>query len=351
MPERIVHFRLRTILTVLGAIIAVAVMIEIVWIARHVITWILISIFLALALNPLVEFFQRRVVRRRGLAIGLSYVVVGAAFAAIGALFVPTLVDQVRDLVDALPGYVSDLTHGRGRLGFLQTKYHIVDKVRDAVHEGGASKLLGLSGTALAITKSVVTIVVGTITIIFMTFFMLLEGPNWMERFYALMGEGRQERWRKVGDDIYRTVGGYVTGNLLISLIAGASSTVVLLAMGVPYSVALGLVVAILDLIPLAGATIALLVVGTVAFLHSIIAGIVVVAFFIVYQQIENHFLQPVIYGRTVQLSPLAVLIAVLIGAELAGILGALAAIPVAGSIQVLILDYLKHRRSAPITA
>jgi predicted PurR-regulated permease PerM len=165
------------------------------------------------------------------------------------------------------------------------------------------------------------------------------------------MGEGRQERWRKVGHDIYRTVGGYVTGNLLISLIAGASSTVVLLLMGVPYSVALGLVVAILDLIPLAGATIALLVVGTVAFLHSIVAGIVVVAFFIVYQQVENHFLQPVIYGRTVQLSPLAVLIAVLIGAELAGILGALASIPVAGSIQVLILDYLKHRRSTPVTA
>jgi predicted PurR-regulated permease PerM len=350
VPERVVQFRLRTVLTVLGAIIAIALLIEIVLIARDVITWILISIFLALALNPLVEFFQRRVVRRRGLAIGLSYVVVGAAVAAIGALFIPTLVDQVGDFVNALPGYVDDLTHGRGRLGFLETKYHIVDKVRDAVREGGASKLLGLSGTALAITKSVITIVVGTITIIFMTFFMLLEGPNWMERFYALLGPERQERWRKVGYDIYRTVGGYVTGNLLISLIAGSSATVVLAIMGVPYSVALGLVVAFLDLIPLAGATLALLIVGTVAFLHTIIAGIVVVVFFIVYQQIENHFLQPVIYGRTVQLSPLAVLIAVLIGAELAGILGALAAIPVAGSIQVLILDWLRHRRAKPAT-
>jgi predicted PurR-regulated permease PerM len=351
VPERVVQFRLRTIFTVLGAIIAVALLIEIVLIARHVITWILISLFLALALNPLVEFFQHRVVRRRGLAIALSYVVVGAAVAAIGALFVPTLIDQVRDLVNALPGYVDDLTHGRGRFGFLQTKYHIVDKVRDAVREGGASKLLGLSGTALAITKSVITIVVGTITIIFMTFFMLLEGPNWMERFYALLGPEREERWRNVGHDIYRTVGGYVTGNLLISLIAGGSATIVLAIMGVPYSVALGLVVAFLDLIPLAGATLALLIVGTVAFLHTIIAGIVVVAYFIAYQQIENHFLQPVIYGRTVQLSPLAVLIAVLIGAELAGILGALAAIPVAGAIQVLIRDWLRHRRAAPAAA
>jgi predicted PurR-regulated permease PerM len=127
-------------------------------------------------------------------------------------------------------------------------------------------------------------------------------------------------------------------------LIAGGLTTLVLLLLGVPYAVALGLIVAILDLIPLAGATIAAILIGVVAFLHSIPAGIVVVVFFIVYQQVENHILQPVIYGRTVQLSPLAVLIAVLIGAELAGILGALAAIPVAGSIQVLILDWRKHR-------
>jgi predicted PurR-regulated permease PerM len=136
-----------------------------------------------------------------------------------------------------------------------------------------------------------------------------------------------------------------VTGNLLISLIAGTLTTIVLLALGVPYAVALGVIVAILDLIPLAGATIAGIIIGTVAFLHSITAGIVVVIFFVVYQQIENHFLQPVIYGRTVQLSPLAVLISVLIGAQLAGILGALGAIPVAGAIQVLLLDLQRVRR------
>jgi predicted PurR-regulated permease PerM len=120
----------------------------------------------------------------------------------------------------------------------------------------------------------------------------------------------------------------------------------VLLIMGVPYAVALGLLVAILDLIPLAGATVAGIVISLVAFLHSIPAGVVVLIFVIVYQQIENHFLQPVIYGRTVQLSALAVLVSVLVGAELAGVLGALAAIPVAGSLQVLIRDQLTYRRS-----
>ncbi len=121
--------------------------------------------------------------------------------------------------------------------------------------------------------------------------------------------------------------------------------------MGVPYAVALGLVVAILDLIPLAGATMAAILIGIVAFLHSVPAGIVVVAFFVAYQQVENHVLQPVIYGRTVQLSPLTVLISILIGAELAGILGALGAIPVAGTIQVLLLDWRRHRLENPAPA
>src|SRR5690242_6807623 len=180
---------------------------------------------------------------------------------------------------------------------------------------------------------------------------MLLEGAKWAERAYSVIPEPSQDRWRRVGQDIYLTVGGYITGNLLISLIAGASITIVLLIMGVPYAVALGLLVAVLDLIPLAGATVAGIVVAVVAFLHSIPAGIVAVVFFVIYQQVENHVLQPVIYGRTVQLSPLAVLVSILIGAELAGILGALAAIPVAGSIQVLILDWRKHRHERPEAA
>ena len=351
VPERLVRFPVRTILTVLGTIIAVAVALEVIWIARHVIVWILISLFLALAMNPAVEFFQRHGIRRRGLAAGVTYILVLAALAAIGALFVPTVVHQVSDFVGKVPDYVHDISHGKGRFGFLETKYHLPEKIRDAIHKGGAAKVLGLSGAALSITKSVITIVVGTLTIAFLTFFMLLEGPKWMERFYGLLPPESRPRWENVCRQIYRTVGGYVTGNLLISLIAGSSTTLVLIIMGVPYAVALGLLVAILDLIPLAGATIAAIVIGAVAFIHSIVAGIVVIVFFIVYQQVENHFLQPVVYGRTVQLSPLMVLISVLIGAELAGILGALGAIPVAGAIQVLIVDWLRHRRERNVPA
>jgi len=351
-PERVVDLRPRTILRVLVIVIAVAVGLEVVWIARHVITWVLIALFLALALDPLVGWIQRRGRIPRGPAIALAYLLVLILVVAVGATFIPKLVDEVNGFVQALPNYIHDLTNGRGRLGFLETKYHVVEKVREQVKQGGAKRLLGLSGAALSVTKSVITIVAATITIVFLTFFMLLEGHVWVERVYSLLPEASRPRWRRIGHDIYRTVGGYVTGNILISVIAGASVTVVLLIMGVPYAVALGLLVAFLDLIPLAGATVAGIVVAIVAFLHSVPAGIVAVVFVIVYQQVENHFLQPVIYGRTVQLSPLAVLISVLVGAELAGILGALAAIPVAGAIQVIVRDQLAHRHGAvPVPA
>jgi predicted PurR-regulated permease PerM len=345
MEEKVVSFRPRTVVVVLGIILAAAVMIEIVRVARGVLIWIVIAAFLAAALNPAVVWLQEHGIPRRGLAVTVTFVGTILAIVAVAATFVPTLIDQVNAFIDAVPGYVEDLTAGEGRLGFLERDYHITERVRDALSDGGATKVLGLSGAAIAITKGIITAVVATVTIAFLTLFMLLEGPAWIERFYSLLPEEKQPRWRAVGNDIYRTIGGYVSGNLTISLIAGVASTVVLLVLGVPYAVALGLVVAILDLVPLAGATIAAILVSTVAFLDSTTSGVVVIVFFILYQQLENHVLQPIVYGRTVQLSPLAVLIAVLIGAELAGVVGALAAIPVAGAIQVILVDWLNHRR------
>jgi predicted PurR-regulated permease PerM len=333
------------VLLVVGLLIATYIVVQLLWDARHVLSWIFIAVFLAMALNPAVDMLERRI-GRRGPATGIVFLAALAAIAGIGWLFIPTLVNEVNDFADEVPIYLDDLTEGRGRLGFLQERYHLVDRAREALEEGGASRLFGFSGTALAFARGIVTTIVAILTIAFMTFFMLLEGRKWIERFFSLLRPESQKRWRKVGHDIYRTVGGYVTGNLFISLIAGTLTTIVLLATGVPYAIALGLIVAILDLIPLAGATIAAIIVGTVAFLSSgITVGIIVVIFFILYQQVENHLIQPVVYGRTVQLSPLVVLIAVLIGAELAGVLGALAAIPVAGALQVLLLDFLRQRR------
>ena len=344
LDERVVRFRPRAILTVIGVILAAAIVLQVLWVTRSVVIWVLIAVFLAMALNPAVEILARRGMRR-GPAVGIVFVGAILIIVGIAATFVPTLVREVNDLAAAVPGYIDDLTSGRGKLGFLEREYQIVEKAREAIKKSGVGGVLGLSNTALSLTKSILNAVIAVVTISFLTLFMLLEGPTWVERIYSLMSEPVRPRWRKVGGDIYRTVGGYVTGNLAISLIAGVVSTTVLLVLGVPYAVALGLIVALLDLIPLAGATLAAIIVSAVGFLHSTTAGIVLVVFFVLYQQLENHVLQPLVYGRTVRLSPLIVLIAVLMGAKLAGVIGALGAIPVAGAIQVIVVDWLAHRK------
>jgi predicted PurR-regulated permease PerM len=350
-PERVVSFRPRSVVSAALVLLALGTALWVVYVSRQVLTWVFVSIFLALALNPAVEWLQhRRGIGRRGTAAAVIYIVALGALVGLGFLFIPPLVDQVNGLAEAVPGYVKDLTAGRGPLGFLERKYQVVERVRE-VTKGGGAGLAGGASTALAITKGVVTVIVGIVTVVFMTFFMILEGPRWMERFYSLAPESSEARWRGIGSRIAQTVSGYITGNLLISLVAGAASAIVLAIAGVPYALALGLLVAVLDLIPLAGATLAGIILVTVAFLTSVPAGIAVAVFFVLYQQLENHLLQPLVYGRTVELSPLAVLIAVLIGTEVAGILGALAAIPVAGTLQILLLDWREHRpRPAPNT-
>jgi predicted PurR-regulated permease PerM len=344
--EHVVTVRARTVIMVATVLLGVAAFVWVVLRSERVLVWTLVSLLLAMALNPAVERMQRAGVRRRGAATAVVYLLVSAVIAGIGALVLPTLIQQVGDLVDALPGYVRELTAGRGPLGFLESKYHVVEHVEKAVSGGGsgAASLAGGASAALDVTRSVITFLAAVVTITFMTLFMLLEGPRWVDRGIELLPEGRRPQWRSIADDIYRMVGRYVTGNLLISLIAGTVTTIVLLALGVPFALALGLLVALLDLIPLAGATLAAVVVTLVALTDSATSAIIVLAFFVVYQQVENHLLQPLIYGRTIELSPLAILLSVLIGAEVAGIVGALVAIPVGGTLQIL-LDQWRAQR------
>jgi predicted PurR-regulated permease PerM len=345
MEERLVYFRPRAILVVLGIFLTTAAVITFLYLAWHVITWILIALFLSLALNPAVEGFERRGMKR-GWASAIVFFLALLAFTGLGFLLVPPLIDQVTQFIDDVPGLIDDLTRGRGPLGFLQEDYQIVDRVEEAIQEQGVGGVLGISEAGIAIARGVVSFVVGVVAIAFLTFFMLLEGPNVARRFSEFLPDSMRPSWDRVSRDIYRTVGGYVSGNLFISLIAGVASAIVLFVLGSDYAVALAILVGVLDLVPLAGATLAAIIVSTVAFIElGWIKGVIVVGFFIVYQQLENHILQPVIYGRTVQLSPLTVLVAVLIGAELAGILGALAAIPVAGIAQAVLRELIRYRR------
>ena len=346
-PERVVYLRPRTVLVVLGILLATFALLAFVYLAWHVITWILIAVFLTLALNPAVESLERRGLRR-GYAAAVVFLLTVAALTGLGFLLIPPLVEQIRDFIEYVPQIVEDITAGRGPFGFLETEYQIVDRVRDAIETQGVGGVLGLTGAGLAVARGVVTAIVGIVTIAFLTFFMLLDGRRLVQRFYDFLPETARPRWQRVGSEIYRTVGGYVTGNIAISVIAGITSAVALFVLGSDYAIALAVLVAVLDLIPLAGATLAAILVSTVVFVElGWIRGLIIIAFFLVYQQLENHVLQPVIYGRTVALSPLVVLISVLIGAELAGILGALAAIPVAGIVQAVGRELLRYRREA----
>ncbi|MDX6671346.1 MAG: hypothetical protein QOI91_1709 [Solirubrobacteraceae bacterium] len=338
----------RTALVLWATLIGLLAGLWLVWTAREVLTWIFVAVFLAVAIAPAVGWLQRHGVRRRGIAAGLVYLAIMLAIVGVLAALVPPLISQVNSFVDAVPGYIHDLTKGRGPLGFLETKYHIVERTRQAIQGGGTGSLAGGAGALLSATQSLVKGVAATVTIVFLTFFLLLEGPAWLERIYALMGPERQRRWRGIADESQRVVGGYVSGNLLISLIASTLSTLVLVILNVPFPLALGLLVFVLDLIPLAGATIAAIILTLVALTQSVTAAVIVVVFFIVYQQIENHLLQPLVYGRTVSLSPLLALVSVLIGAALGGVLGALAAIPVAGCLQILVSDWYSQRTLAP---
>jgi predicted PurR-regulated permease PerM len=178
-----------------------------------------------------------------------------------------------------------------------------------------------------------------------LAFLMVLEGPKVVETSLNLFEPRTADRIRRVGADCAKSITGYISGNLLISVICGGLTYVVLLVFGVPFAGLIALFVAIADLIPLVGATLGAVAATIGALIHSVPAAIAVVIFFLIYQQLENHLLQPLIFARTVKLNPLTVIIAILIAVELAGILGALLAIPVASMIQVIIRDVWDHRR------
>ncbi|HEX4746494.1 MAG TPA: AI-2E family transporter [Gaiellaceae bacterium] len=344
-PEaRVVNLRPQTIFLVLGITVVVGLSLLLVYLAWNVLSWIVIAIFIAMALNPAVEALERRGLERIW-AASLVFALALLGLTGIGFLVVPPLVTQVTEFIDTVPDFVDDLTAGRGPLGWLQDEYQIVDRIREEIEKQGAGGVLGLSAGVLEVVRSVVTAVVGFITIVFLTYFMLLEGPRTIQGILGVLPETARPRYERVGRDIYRSISGYVTGNLLISVLAGVLSTIVLFAVGSEFAIALGLLVAILDLIPLAGATLAAIIVSTVVFIETDwVRALVVIAFFIAYQQFENHVVQPLVYGRTVELSPLVVLCAVLIGAQLAGILGALLAIPVAGSLLAIVREILLYR-------
>jgi predicted PurR-regulated permease PerM len=338
----------RTILATIGLVLATVVVVLFVMRVERVLVWMLIAVFFTVALYPAVNWVQRHVTRgRRSPATLIVFLVVLLVFGGLLAVFAVPLAEQGTQLATRLPSIIADARNGQGPVGTVLRRTNALQLVQNN-EERIRDFATGLGTPALNLLRGAATGVVATVTIFVLSYLAVLQGPKVVDGTLALFPPQRAERMRRVGRDCARTITGYISGNLLISVICGVLTYAVLKISGVQFAGLIALFVAIADLIPLVGATLGAVVATVAAFIHSLPAAIAVIVFFVVYQQLENHLLQPVIFSRTVKLNPLAVLVAILLATELAGILGALLAIPVAGIVQVVLRDVWDHHRGRP---
>jgi predicted PurR-regulated permease PerM len=338
----------RTILTFIAAITGSALLLAFIYAAHTVLVQLVVAVVLALAAEPLVKAFESRG-RSRTTAVGLSFAIVSIALIGLAYLLLAPVIDQTRSLIHDSPMLIDKLSHGEGRLGFLERRFDVVERVQAAVDSG---RLNASTGTVLGAVQSAVKTGGSIVFILFLSLFVQLGGRQWFQALVNVFPERDRPRVRRTGDGIAAAVGGYVTGNLMISVIAGSVTTLVLYATGVPYAIALGVIVGIFDLIPMVGATIGTVIAGSVALgTEGVVPAVIVVVAMILYQQVENHLLQQVVYHRTVNLSPLAIALSVAIGAEVGGVVGALLGIPIAASIHVVTRELIAWRRDDQLPA
>ena len=336
----------RTIARIFSTVAALAALLYALYLIRSVVELVLIAVFLAVAMGPAVDFFSRLGLRRAP-AILVVYLLIFSSIVGVGLLVVPPIVNQVQDLANKIPHYIDDLRKNKTVRKYDQ-RYHISDKLKKEATKL-PSKLADAASRLSSVTVGVFSAIVKLITVLTLTFFLLLEGGGLFSLMLARAPPERAERIRRVSGDVYRAVAGYVAGNLLISVIAGTVTYITLTILGVPFAVPLSVLMAFLDLIPLVGATLGAIVIGVVtAFSDFPTATIVWVVVSIVYQQVENNVIQPIVYRKTVDVRPLFVIVAILIGSQLLGVLGALVAIPIAAAVQIVVRDVLPWTSSSP---
>lgn len=309
---------------------------------QAVLTWIVVAIFLALALNPAVSWLTKKLPGRkdkRGMATGIAYLMIITVLGAFLYLVVPPIVSQTSDFVDDIPSYTSELRDPDSFLGKRLDQYGLSDEVDDFFNDV-PSYISNVRDPAIKTAQSIVGTVVAVLTILIMTFMMLVEGPDWLRWLARLQPESKRKHREELAYKMYNIVTGYVNGQLIIATIGGLSALVAMLIVGIPNAVALAVIVGVFALIPMIGATLGSLIVVIMALFSSLSSAIILGIFFVVYQQIENQAIQPVIQSKSLGLTPLTVIISALIGVSAGGFLGGFLAIPLAGCIRVLLLDW-----------
>jgi len=342
---RTVVIALLTAAVVLGALFLI-------WQLRTFVGWFVAALFLAAVLNPAVNWLQRRHrLIKRPLAIGLTYLGLVVALLLIVGIFVPVLVDQINGLIKFVGGvanapegpeqYIKGLANQNG-LGSVYEKFSDqLGNVRSQVQD--------LAKQVLSSTPQVIAGAAGFVaalaTVLTLTFFLILGSERYLNAGVGLFAETHRPLVRRLLTQSAGAVTGYVTGNLAISSICGVTTFIVLLVLGMPYAAALALLVAVLDLVPLVGATLGGALLVIVGLFVAPWKAVVLLIYILIYQQVESSVLQPLVYSRAVHLNGLVILIAVLVGGMLLGIPGALLAVPVAEIIRIVVTDLLAYRR------
>jgi predicted PurR-regulated permease PerM len=332
-----------TIVVTVAVVVAVYLAGKLLYRLRDIVLLMVLGGFITLLLDPLVVTLQRRVVHRRGYAVAIVTLLAIVAFIALGFAFGYPLVHGLTHLAESLPKDVKQAEQGHGWIGHLVKRYHVESWV-----QRNSPKLIsfaeGLTKPVLSVGKGAVSVLLSLVALFIFVLLLLLEAPKLRAGILSVMSPHAAARWERLGGDITRSVSGYMAGNLATSLIAGVVVFVTLTLLDVPFALLWALWVALVDFLPMVGGAIAGIPTVLFAFTHSVVAGIVTAVVFIVYTQVENHILNPIVMSRTVRINPLLVFVSVIvaagIGSWVGGIFGgfaaALIAIPAAGAAQAV---------------
>ena len=341
------HIPLMAILTTVAVVVVTYLAGRLIYKLREIILIMVVAGFVALLLNPLVLAVHRAGVKRRGSAVALVTVFALLAFAGLAYAFGNPLANGLAHLIPKLPDYVKNAEHGTGWIGHVLRRYHVEHWVQKNLAPKLQTFAANLSKPALTLGKGAVSLLVALFAIFILVILVLLEGPRMRRGVLSFFAPERAARLTRIAGEVSRSVTGYMLGNFITSVIAGGVVLVTLLALGVPFAVLWALWVALVDFLPMIGGALAGFPTVVFALTHSLTAGIVTLVVFLVYTQVENHVLNPVVMSRTVRINPLLVLIAVLVGANVGdlvggffgGFVGTLLAIPFAGAIQVVVRE------------
>lgn len=336
----------RTLLRVVGLIALSVLLVAMIRQAAFALTLVAMSAFLALALNAPVSWIARHLPGKirgsRKLGTAISFIVVVVLLLSFILSVAPPLVRQTNTFIKSVPGIVNDMRDENSSIGRFIKQYNLGSQ-SDKLSEEVSGRVGNVGGNAIGVLGKVSSSLFATLTVLVMTFMMLIEGPRLLAFGFNLVPAQSRKRVKRLANSMYKVIKGYVNGQVILAATAAILIIVPLLILGVSYPVALMVIVFICGLIPMVGHTIGAVIVTTVALFHSPAAALIILAYYTLYQQIENYTLQPKIQANSTDMSPLLVFMSVVIGVSFGGLIGGLVAIPVAGCLRILFIDYLEN--------